>query len=87
MSKVYLLEDQRGGEYKAYQNFEDALRFVMKEIENDTTQDYEDKFDCLKELLNSMIVRDEQKWGKGFAIDELYYCWEIEFVIEPDKLI
>lgn len=83
MGKVYLLEDQRGGEpYKAYQNFGDVLKFVVKEIENDSTQDYKNKFDRLKQLVDSMAARYKQDWGEGFFIDDMYYCWAIEFITD-----
>lgn len=79
MSKVYLLENIWSGEYKAFSDLGDTLKFVMSEIEK-REESYEDKFAYLKELITSIAERDEEKWGKGFAIDEMYYCWQIDYV-------
>lgn len=84
MKKVYLIEQFWDGDYRCYEDFSDALKYAIEQIEdtNKTCSEVgvdilERKVESLMELVTSMANRDTEKWGKGFAIDDFLYCWEI----------
>ena len=77
MSNIFLAEDNTN-EHKVFESFLDAVKYAVDYI-NDPCFTDEEKKDLYKELLLSIVERDVEKWGKGYCLDELLWCWEVPF--------
>ena len=71
--KIYLVENW-DCEYRAFDNFEDAVHYGITQVLNSPDSEQE-KIDMLSELITSMAECDR----KGFAIDQFMWCWDIDY--------
>lgn len=91
MKKVFLVEQAWDCGHKCFEDFNDALKYAIEQIEEisstctelgiDIT---ERKLESLKELVTSIANRNVEKWGQGYAIDGFLYCQEIELIEKED---
>ena len=71
--KIYLVENW-DCEYRAFADFEDAVRYAVTQILNSSDSE-QVKLDMLTELITSAAERN----SNGFTIDEFMWCWDIDY--------
>jgi hypothetical protein len=81
--KVYLVETY-DCDYKVFENFMDAVKYAVTEIEKSSDPE-EDKLHQYKELICSITDRDVDKWGYGYTLDEFIWCWEVDYFTSYGK--
>lgn len=77
MNKVFIVENDVN-DHKIFESFYDAVMFAVDYIDAGPFTK-EDQGEMYKELILSIAQRDVEKWGKGYCLDEMLWCWEVPF--------
>lgn len=78
MKRIFLVEDY-DSEHLTFESFEDAVKYATNYIDAKPQFTDSEKVDLFKELIQSIVDRDTEKWGQGYSIDEMLWCWEIPY--------